>query len=136
MNIWLKTQAKKEDDPAPILDEQATNNELKKLLLDFIKETRDNFSTLNGDGNHDFEMLQTVNQNVTTLTGKVENLTLAVKKLLDVVTDGNTAMKETMENKVDEIKETVEPKKFIVKEVPHFSVRLWFKSRFHWLKRL
>lgn len=131
-----KNQANKEDDPAPILDEQATNNELKKLLLDFIKETRDNFSTLNGDGNHDFEMLQTVNQNVTTLSGKVENLTLAVKKLLEVVTNGNTAMKETMETKVDEIKETVEPKKYIYKEVPHFSIKLWLQSRFRWLKRI
>jgi len=128
-----KKPTKEEADTAPELSEQATNNELKKLLLDFIKETRDNFSNITGDGNHDFEMLQTVNQNVTSLTGKVENMTIAVKKLLDVVTNGNTEMKEAMETKVDEIREEVAPKKVIIKEIPYFIFKLWWKNKTRWL---
>jgi len=129
-----KKPTKEEADIAPQLDEQPTNGELKNLLLSFIKETRDNFSNITGDGNHDFEMLQTVNQNVLTLTGKVENMTVAVKRLLDTVTNGNTEMKEAMENKVDEIREEVAPKKVIIKEIPHFSFKLWWNSHFRWLK--
>lgn len=125
-----KNQTPKEVDPAPILEEQATNNELKNILASFIKETRDNFSNITGDGNHDFEMLQTINQNVLTLTGKVENMTQATKRLIDIVTNGNTEMKEAMETKVDEIREEVAPKKIIVKEIPHFSFKLWWKNLF------
>lgn len=120
----------KKEDLAPILEEQATNNELKQLLLSFIDETRKNFSSLNGDGNHDFDMLTTINQNMATLTGKVENMTQVTKRLIDIVTNGNTEMKEAMETKVDEIREEVAPKKIIVKEIPHFSFKLWWKSLF------
>jgi len=129
-----KKPTKKEPEVAPQLDEQPTNGELKNLLLSFIKETRDNFSNINGDGNHDFEMLQTINQNVLTLMGRVENMTAVTKKLIDIVSNGNTEMKETMETKVDEIREEVAPKKVIIKEIPHFSFKLWLNSRFKWLK--
>lgn len=114
-----------QDDPkAP------TTTEIQKTLLAFIEETRNSFSALNSDREADVQLIHTVNQNVTALEGKVENLSHQVTSLQSTTRHDTNRLVQKVENKVDEVKETMLPKKFIIKEVPHFSIKLWWQNLF------
>lgn len=117
------------DDEVPDLD-QVTLTQLHNTLVNFITETRTNFSATNGDGDHDYELLQTINQNVVNMSGKLENVANLLKRVSDQMKVDSQQTRETVQTKVDEIKEEVAPKKIIVKQVPHFSLKLWFRSHF------
>ena len=107
-----------------------TTTQIQKTLLAFIEETRNSFSALNSDREADVQLIHTINQNVTALEGKVENLSHQVTSLKSSTNHDTSRLVKKVEDKVEEVKEAVLPKKFIVKEVPHFSFKLWFKNLF------
>lgn len=114
--------------PGETEDSKPSISKLQKILLGFIEETRKNFSDSLEEGNHDFKILQAINENINILSGKVDSLAQSIEKLNTTLHKDNKNTVETMETKVDEIKEEVASKKVIVKEVPHFSFIFWLKT--------
>jgi len=106
----------------------ATPEKIHKALVNFIQETRDNFSTNMEEGESDFKFLQTMNENILKLISKVEGLTAAVDRLNTTLHNDNKEVKKTIVNKTEEIREEVAPKKVIVKHIPHFSLKLWWQT--------
>lgn len=109
-------------------DSPPTTTEIQKTLKAFIEETRTNFSVMNSDREHDHNFMQTINGNVTALEGKFQNLSSDVKLLADTVKQSGDHVAKTVQSKVDEIKNEVAPKKFIIQEVGHFSFKLWLQE--------
>jgi len=109
-------------------ESEATLETIQKTLNNFIEEVRTDFSNLRNDREHDYHVLEKINQNVISLEGKVENLAYKSDKLGDGVKQEVGKAVTAMGDKVDEIQEEIAPKKIIVKEVKHFSLRLWFKN--------
>lgn len=123
-----KAVAAKEE---PLLTKgEPTNTQIYKMLLNFIDETRGNFSSVSEDRDHDYEQLQLCNRNVVALEGKVENLVMAVSKMSAGHKRESQNVTKIVENSVEDLKETVANKKVIIKEIPHFSMRLFIKSFF------
>lgn len=102
--------------------------QLQKTLNAFIKETRDNFSSLNSDRENDNELMQTTNRNVAELQGQVQNLSNQVKSMTNTVKNDTQKVADTVEDKVDELREEIAPKKIIIKEIKHFDLGLFFKT--------
>lgn len=112
-------------------DQSPTTTQIQKTLLAFIEETRNSFSSLNSDREADVQLIHTINQNVTALEGKVENLSHQVTSLQSTTRHDTNRLVQKVEDKVDEVKETVLPKKFITKEIPHFSIGFWWRNLWH-----
>ncbi len=107
---------------------EPTLTQIYKTLVNFIDETRNNFSSQLEDRNHDYEQLQLCNRNIVTLEGKIENLVMTIGKM----SDAHKRDSQQVTNEVEDLKETVAPKKVIVQEIPYFSFKLWLK---HFLRR-
>jgi chromosome segregation ATPase len=118
------------EEPAIKVETEPTPTQIYKTLINFIDETRQNFSAVNEDRNHDYEQLQLTSRNIISLEGKVENLSMNIAKMADSHKRDSEAVTKTVENEVEGLKDTVAPKKFIIKEIPHFSLRLWFRNIF------
>ena len=112
----------------PLTTNEPTLTQIWKTLVNFIDETRGNFSSQLEDRNHDYEQLQLANRNIVALEGKVENLAMEISKMKDAHKRDSQEVTKKMENSVEDLKDTVTPKKIIIKEVSHFSIRLWLKN--------
>lgn len=118
--------SKKEDDiPDP---KTPTITQVQKTLVNFIEETRHNFSVMNSDREHDYKLWQQTNQNVTALEGKVDNLASSVNKLIDHNKQEDQRLQQKIDEKIQELRDDIAPKKVIVKKEPHFSLKLWWKN--------
>jgi archaellum component FlaC len=118
----------KTEEPATTNPNEPTLTQIWKTLISFTDETRGNFSTITEDRNHDYEQLQLANRNIVALEGKVENLSMQINKMQDAHKRDSQMVTDKVESSVSDLQDTVAPKKFIIKEIPYFSVRLWFKN--------
>lgn len=117
-----------EKDEPPQDAKAATLTQVHKTLVDFIDETRHNFSVMNSDREHDYNLFQKTNRNVTELQGTVENLTNSVNKLIEHNKQEDTRLRKLVKEEIEELKNEISPKKVIIKKVPIFSFKVLWKK--------